>query len=409
MLLGKIIYLCLAAAAFFLPLLPGAAVRALAAAGIFAAADSVAAGRLKLAVPRQFWLLVLFFALAAASLPNSPRYAESLYNFEALATQYFFIYWLAISYVRTRRELYGLFLALGAAAFLTASYGIYQYFGGGAAAAEWVDAAYFPDIRARAFSTLANPNILASFLVTAMALCIGWVFADARLPARAGAALVLLTSFACLVLTFSRGAWLSAAAMLIAAAAFERRLLYIVLPAALAPLVFLPNAVAERFVSAFQGADTSSLLRFALWESTAAMVRDHPFTGIGWGAYRFVYPKYDFYIKNHDTIIYHAHNMYLHIAAEIGLLGLAVFLLLLFWHFYLALRVWKTAASAGEKACALGLCAMFFATLLGGFADHTLFNREISSLFWLLSAASFALWRQAGQSGVLIEQRRWGR
>ncbi|MDR2006677.1 MAG: O-antigen ligase family protein [Acidaminococcales bacterium] len=388
-----------------MPLLPEAAVRALSVAAILVAADSVAAGRVKLAVPRQFWLLVLFFVLAAVSLPNSPRYAESLYNFKVLAAQYFFIYWLVISYVRTRRELYGLFFALAAAAFLTASYGIYQYFGdGGASAAEWVDAARFPSIRARAVSTLVNPNILASFLVMAIALCLGWVFAGVRLPVRAGAALVLLTSLGCLVLTFSRGAWLSAVAVLLAADALKSRLRASAVAAALMPLVFLREAVVvERFVSAFQGADTSSLLRFALWESTAAMIRDHPFTGIGWGAYRFVYPKYDFYIKNPDVIIYHAHNMYLHIAAEIGLLGLAVFLLLLFWHFYFALRAWKTAASAGQKACALGLCAMFFATLLGGITDYTLFNREISSLFWLLSAASFVLWRQVGQSGGIIE------
>jgi putative inorganic carbon (HCO3(-)) transporter len=395
MLLEKSVYSCLLATAFFLPLLPPLASRALAAAAILAAADSLAAGRFKMAVSRQFCSLVFFFALAAASLANSPRYAESLYNFEALATQYFFIYWLAISYVRTRRELYGVIFSLALAAALAASCGIWQYFSGGGGAAEWVDRAYFPAIEARAFSTFGNPNLLASFLVTSIALCLGGVLADVRRDVRAGSLFLLLLSLCCLALTFSRGAWLAAAAMLAAAAAaFKPRLLF-VLPILLLPLIFLQNPLAERFVSAFRGDDTSSLLRFALWESTAAMIRDNPFSGIGWGAYRFVYPKYDFFVNNPEVVIYHAHNMYLHIAAEIGLLGLAVFLLLLFWHFSLAARVLKKAAAGGRKACAIGLCAMFLGTLAGGLFDHALFNKEISSIFWLLSAASFALWREA--------------
>ena len=76
--------------------------------------------------------------------------------------------------------------------------------------------------------------------------------------------------------------------------------------------------LAERLLSVFTKIDTSSEMRLAIWESSAEMIFDHPILGIGWGAYRLVYPEYDFYINDPSVIIYHAHNMYLNYAAEIG-------------------------------------------------------------------------------------------
>jgi putative inorganic carbon (HCO3(-)) transporter len=88
--------------------------------------------------------------------------------------------------------------------------------------------------------------------------------------------------------------------------------------------------------------------------------------------------------------------MFLNIAAEVGLPGLLVFLALFLWHFSLAFRALRTAGAAGQKACAIGLCAMFFGVFVGGLTDYPLFNLEIASIFWLLSAMTFVLWRQSG-------------
>lgn len=147
-------------------------------------------------------------------------------------------------------------------------------------------------------------------------------------------------------------------------------------------------------MSAFAGEDTSSTLRFALWESTLAMIRDFPWTGIGWGAYRLVYHDYDFFVQDRSVVIYHAHNLYLNIAAEVGLPGLLVFLLLAGGHVYLVLSAFKGAGCAAQRACAIGLCAALFGVLIGGVTDYVLFNMELASLFWLLNALIVVLWRQ---------------
>ena len=82
--------------------------------------------------------------------------------------------------------------------------------------------------------------------------------------------------------------------------------------------------------SIFELTDSSQGLRVGIWVSTISMIADHPFIGIGWGAFKDVYPNYDYYLKGTDVLIYHAHNIYLQYAAEIGIVGALTF----FWIFF---------------------------------------------------------------------------
>ena len=124
----------------------------------------------------------------------------------------------------------------------------------------------------------------------------------------------------------------------------------------------------------------------ALWESTWGMISDHPLTGVGWGAYQFVYPQYDFFIQNPDTIIFHAHNLYLNIAAELGLPGIAFFLLALATHLAIAFQVLHRTKSVERRGIMMGLIAIIIGVLVNGMTDYALFNIEISMIFWLFAA-----------------------
>ena len=70
--------------------------------------------------------------------------------------------------------------------------------------------------------------------------------------------------------------------------------------------LFFDPVLADRLLSVFTRIDTSSEMRLAFWESTIAMILDHPFLGIGWGAYFMVYPDYDFYLQGAPVQIVHA-------------------------------------------------------------------------------------------------------
>lgn len=398
----KGVYFLLVIIAFCLPLFPKGATFAIGAAVMMALADNVLSGSFKMATPGSFFLLLAFAFWAALSLFNSPDFAASYYNFQVLVPQYIFLYWLTISYVKTDRQSYGIVAALLLSGFFVASYGVYQYFYDGTMVTSgWVDSTYFPTIKTRAFSTLYNPNILASFLVTSLALCFGGIFSKVRVSVQMALVLLAFISLLCLLFTFSRTAWVSLLAVALAVCAFySYRILYTLVPVAFFGIFLAKDMLMERFLSVFQSADTSSLLRFALWESTFAMIRDNPLTGIGWGAYRFVYPHYDFFINNPDVIIYHAHNMYFNIAAELGIPGLLIFMLLLLVHFYFAFNVMKSKTSVGKKALAIGLCCSFIGIIVGGITDHTLFNMELASIYWLICALSFSLWKMNKKQAI---------
>ncbi len=106
--------------------------------------------------------------------------------------------------------------------------------------------------------------------------------------------------------------------------------------------------------------------RLAHWQAALNMLRDHPVLGVGIGNYVPVYPAYA--LPGWKDPLGHAHNYYLHVAAETGMLGLCAYLLLVaasFWHSWRGIR---EAGSHGQGV-ALGICGV-----LAAFAVHSIFD-----------------------------------
>jgi O-antigen ligase len=92
--------------------------------------------------------------------------------------------------------------------------------------------------------------------------------------------------------------------------------------------------------------------RMAHWQAGWQMWSEHPWRGVGMGNYAPVYPAY--HIPPWEEPLGHAHNYYLNVAAETGLVGLLAYLLLWGAAFWQALRA--TRQSAGwERAAAIGV------------------------------------------------------
>ena len=329
-----------------------------------------------------------FAVVGALSLLVSPRFGESAYNYVYLMGRYALIYFSIVVGIKNSRQAYQVVGAILASSFLVSCYGIYQYFHGAAMlTSEWVDVAQFPTLKTRAFSTLQNPNLLAAFLLMVMSLAGGIFFSTAKLRFRLPLLGIGAVALLCLLFTYSRGAWVSLIVVaVICGFLFSRRLLWVLGPALLLVGFFAREEVLSRITSIFNPTDTSATLRMALWESTWGMISDHPLTGVGWGAYQFVYPQYDFFIQNPDTIIFHAHNLYLNIAAELGLPGIAFFLLALATHLAIAFQVLHRTKSVERRGIMMGLIAIIIGVLVNGMTDYALFNIEISMIFWLFAA-----------------------
>ncbi|SCM80762.1 Lipid A core-O-antigen ligase [uncultured Sporomusa sp.] len=338
-------------------------------------------------------LILLFVILSAASIAASPDRNFSFYNYYHLMGRYIVSYYLVVNNLHSLRQLQRLVWSVLISAVLVAFYGFYQYIQGvDISTFHWVDGEQFPDLKIRVFSTLQNPNLLAGFLVVVMSLAVGLGLHTESMPGKLLLFALAAVFGACLVLTYSRGAWLSVLAVAaICAHLYNRKVLWLFL---IIPLIafFGHDAVMERLLSVLNPTDTSSTLRIALWESTLAMIMDKPLLGIGWGAYWQVYPEYDFFLNNPDARIVHAHNMYLHIAAEIGIPGLLAFLAIIFGHAKKAVDILSKTNNRMIAGIIFGVMAAVLGLVLNGFTDYIMFNVQLSMLFWLLNAIIIVVW-----------------
>ena len=89
----------------------------------------------------------------------------------------------------------------------------------------------------------------------------------------------------------------------------------------------------------FQLKKDSASGRLFIWKRTLELIADHPFTGVGFQNFGSIYPKYQAtYLQNNledpsrflASDINHAFNEYLHITAELGIIGLILFLAILY-------------------------------------------------------------------------------
>lgn len=282
-------------------------------------------------------------------------------------------------------QLIGAFLGVS---LLVSVIGLAQKIFGVTAEGIWVDPKQFPDIKVRVFSTLVNPNILAGYLVLVIAYSTAFFNQTKAYKKWRLAFLVTgLLAALCLLYTYSRGNWVACAVMLLAfCVLFCRKAFIPILGGGAAVLATGGTAVLHRLASiqGGYGGDTSIALRMAYLKSTKWIIEEFPL-GVGWYGYRFVYPTYNFYLADKSVIMYHCHNIFLNIWAELGAHGLLAFLVV-WWGIFLPAG-WRLAyygRSLWLKAMGRGYVLATVGIIVGGLTDHVYFNTQMGLCFWTL-------------------------
>ncbi|MDP2940732.1 MAG: O-antigen ligase family protein, partial [Candidatus Omnitrophota bacterium] len=181
---------------------------------------------------------------------------------------------------------------------------------------------YLLDIlgRGRAFYPFLNPNILAGYLAMAIPLAL----------AREKKALLMIPMFLALILTQSLGGFLSLFAALavyfyLRGKPGKKDFLILAALAALLIVFFLLRSLTGK---AHTQPAFSSLMRLNYWTGALEIIRSHPLFGVGPGNFNLPQARF-------------AHNSYLQIWAETGILGIASFLWLVILIFK---ATWKNKA-----------------------------------------------------------------
>ncbi|MFT0787950.1 IctB family putative bicarbonate transporter [Synechococcus sp. H55.10] len=282
-------------------------------------------------------------------------------------------------------------------------YGLRQYFYGAAELATWVDPESGLAGLTRVYSFLRNPNLYGGYLVPLLplglaAICIwpGWGI-------KLLVGFTTAVNFICLVLTYSRGAWigglaaLGMMAVLLAQwqtphlpARWRRWTLPALLGGGAATLLLAIVTVRPlrlRAQSLFWGRlDTSNNFRLNVWAAALDMIRDFPILGIGPGnvAFNRVYPLY----QRGNFSALGAYSVPLQLAVETGFIGslaFAWFLLVLWDHGW---RGWNTLLSSRDPeglwvAAGLAACTGMMAH---GLVDTIWYRPQVQMLWWLAVA-----------------------
>ena len=126
----------------------------------------------------------------------------------------------------------------------------------------------------------------------------------------------------------SRGSWLFNMIMvpIVSLPYILKRFIYVVTVLATLGGIVWGFSTQPQYVARFESitnttTDGSNLGRFDVWTSSINMFKDHPVTGVGIGQWRTIYEA-SYRLPTENQHLYHAHNNFIQLLGEVGLLGL---------------------------------------------------------------------------------------
>ncbi len=300
-------------------------------------------------------------------------------------------YFVVINTVRTRKQLFdalALFVLSGA---LVCLYGVAQYVFGWDTASAWMDEEMFTDIKMRVYSTLENPNVLGEYILLVIPVCVGLVWERSKKLSKALYVALAGLMFLTLILTFSRGCWIG---FIIVAGVYVTFVCGKLWGLALIALPFVPMLIPEsiinRFVSVGDMTDSSTSYRVYIWFGTFGMLKDFWASGIGPGtqAFKSVYPFYSY----SGIVAPHSHNMFLQVFVESGIVGISIFLILLFMFFKKMIGGYQCTSGKGSKlgAMIVAIAAGVLGFCVQGMFDNCFYNYRVFLIFWYVLALGMA-------------------
>jgi O-antigen ligase len=230
-----------------------------------------------------------------------------------------------------------------------------------------------------------NPNDLATYLMVSGLLLLSQLFD--RSNWRLSHLLLLVLVFGCLVWIQSVGAMLGLATgigMLVLLNWKNRKRVTML---ALVGILFAGSFLylgRHSLREVLTLSDIASQDRLTMWQTALAMIQSKPLFGLGYNTFM---ANYNQYVVGPTVWPAYAHNCYLQITAETGLIGLAAFMVFLFYFFKSCFR----AAWITRDTFLMGLFAGLIAFLVQSIFDTNLYAVRQAVLFWTLAGLAVGL------------------
>ena len=128
-------------------------------------------------------------------------------------------------------------------------------------------------------------------------------------------------------------------------------------------------------------ADSSTSYRVYIWLGTIAMLKDYWICGIGPGmeAFNQVYPLYAY----NSISAPHSHNLFLQIVCDTGIVGLIVFVLLIFQYYRMTCGALSRENKKENKVLLIAAISSVTGFMVQSMSDYTFYNYRVMLLFWV--------------------------
>jgi len=241
----------------------------------------------------------------------------------------------------------------------------------------------------RIMVTFADPNDFGAYIISVLPLTFLFLNRGLSKSKRTILLIVCLLGLYCLFRTSSRGAWLGFLAGISIYFFIYNKKIAIIVPIAIVLLLMITPKGFDRVTGLFKQEKNSVWERKVLWNSALGMIKEDPVLGKGVNTFSRYFPKYK--PADYPDLRY-AHNSYLQMASEIGILGLLVFLSIPLLILSKALRSIKQKITRGiDGQILLGLIAGYIGFSIHSFVDNNLFSLMLTTLFWIIGAYIISL------------------
>jgi putative inorganic carbon (HCO3(-)) transporter len=299
-------------------------------------------------------------------------------------------YFVVLAWVDSRQRIRKVLWAVLVSTIVTVLFAFYQEIIGGFTSLGlylYPPDAYFTQWEGRAASFLGTPNNLAGYLNLVLPFALACYVLGQGKWRKIGGYTFWLGSLA-LFSTQSIGGLMGFLANLVLAIfclvkSWKKRVALLAgLCALICILYLLIPLVSPVHTQEYLESDAST--RLLLWVSAWDLFTHSPVIGVGWGNFTAVYGLDDPFFEPGKVA---AHNIYLQLLSETGLVGFVAF-------FYFVVKSWRQARNQLrcsldflDPALAFGVLGALLSVLVHGFVDFLFqVNPQFGTLFWTLLA-----------------------
>ncbi len=190
----------------------------------------------------------------------------------------------------------------------------------------------------------------------------------------------ILLSCYCVLFCFSRGGYVGTLAGLLALGVMkDRKYLAVVVLLLATWQTVVPAAVQERILMTYDGnaVESSANERLELWQDAFTIIPQHPLLGTGFDTYRYLGRSEDYL----DT-----HNYFVKVTVETGLVGLAMFLYLLWTITREGFTALRQSQDPLFERLGLGLTATMFCVIFVNFFGDRWMYQQVTAYMWVFLA-----------------------